>query len=195
MKKKTRIAWQSREPKFPKQGLVVAVWLQGPDMDQAFPLPLSLLISDLGLVHDYVLTFKKEVRMRDAKISFLDDVLLQTVEFDRLVPLRRVYWQSPTVHVDGMQRMSVFTKMFRHFSFYQLLVTPNEFVGELETFSVGFPFLTTSVDTILDPFLRSSDLSVDPTAKHAALYVPQEPVGYNWIKHEYVKKSRVSNKK
>jgi len=182
------IKWQSRTPKFLKKAIIIGIFFKTPD-GRLFISPCQKLLKKFDQVSPYVAEMKKVFDKKGGHQPVSDNVLTVEIKFDKLVPLKREYWQKSDVPENLLGKIRVFTNFYYYYNFYKLLITPSGLINGEDEFSVAIPLKIPSLDRDLELFLKSSDQVVDEEAKYAALYTPREPRGYNWVKKRLVEKT------
>lgn len=118
-------------------------------------------------------------REKTNALNIVDTSVIVPITLQRLYPLKREFWENPSVHYDAFDRLKGFWNAVERPNFYQLLVTPLWVNKEL-FFHAAIPFYVSSTDRDIESFMLTSDYPVDERAKFAALYTLGIPLRFNW---------------
>jgi len=178
-----KVKYQSRQPLFPQRGYMVAAWITYDEREYTnLPFTLTRLFRSREEIFSYMAQYKSEAEEKYSGLIVLESVLVVSLKLDTLVPLKKMYWQAPSVEVDLINKAAAFLAFYDQPSFHKILVTPRGVYYEngQEEFLVAIPILESGLEKKLEAFMRTSKHPVDPTAKYAALYEPIKIESYNW---------------
>lgn len=165
-----------REIDYPKKLFLGGLWVENEDK-KLIPFVMSQVYKNFNDLQKFTDANFEYVRK---KIKVIDDGLLVSLNFEGLYPLKKKYWENPSVDVSAEARLRKFIDFLEHPESYKLLVTPRAHIGKRNIFSPTFPFLRNARNEDVEAFMLSSTEVVDHTAKHAAFYTPDLVVGINW---------------
>lgn len=122
---------------------------------------------------------------RDGEIyMILESCVLLPLQFSRLVPLKREYWENPTESFSDINRSTPFIHAIYNPSLFSMLITPSK-EGDLWRYQAALPISMGSTNAVIEQFMLHSDWPVAETARQCALYKIGQPFLYNWLTHEH----------
>jgi len=176
------IPWQSHSYRFPKKGFSVAILVEYAESDIPFyPLPFSKLHKEADDLAQYIKEAKIAVKLlsKERDMEARNEALVTSLELSKLIPLKREYWNKPSISYSIENRLEVFIKCWKNLEDYLILVVPaGKEQGKVQL-NVVSAFRKKYLMQELVPFMQMSDVLVDPRATHAALYTPVKLRGYD----------------
>lgn len=172
-----------RSVSFPEEAYVGYVTILKNEQILMF-YPLDQIFASFDEYQKAAKKFTKEFSIQDLAVS--DTGLLMPIVFTEKFPLKREYWQEPTISYTTQQRVKLFAGAANVHMLYKLLVTPSSLVKR-PALNAAATFYTSATPAHIETFMYTSDFPVDETAKHAALYTMDRPFGINWIAGEIIK--------
>jgi hypothetical protein len=122
---------------------------------------------------------RKDINLNKLKLS--DHAIFIPINFKELFELKPTYWDNPTNHYDISERFPLMFSLLKNSLLYQILVTPSGIHQETEFFKAAIPLFVNAKPNDIEKFMFLSDYPVEVTAKYAALYTSNSPIGINWI--------------
>lgn len=172
-----------RDVSFPEEAFVGFVTIiKGEDILMFYPL--DAIFANFEEYKKAAQQFTKQFSIPDLAVS--DTGLLMPIVFTEKFPLKRDYWQEPTIEYTTQQRVKLFAGAANVHTLYKLLVTPSS-TGKRHALNAAAPFFTSATPAHIETFMYTSDFPVDETAKDAAIYTMDRPFGINWIAGEIIK--------
>jgi len=180
---KTKKRYCYLEPDFPRSAFVVIVFFVGKNT-AVFPLHQTVTSQDDAA--RYVKEIYDHMKSKSPDIDIPELCSLIPITFHTLIPLKREYWQHPTLKYTYDQRDSLFLKLMDNPTLHQLLVTPAYYNSKKKIweFTASLPLPYNASPKIIEQFMFQSDQAVDARAKSAAIYSVGEPKRYNWKENE-----------
>ncbi len=169
------------DPEFPRQAYMMFVFMVS-EGTMIGVYPLSTIFASPREAAIAVRELVASSAERDITVPEVG--ILVPVVLDRLLPMKEEYWDNPTQSYGIPERMNVFLPVANQPQMYKLLVTPSHYEKGTWYFSAVLPLLLSAGDDLIEKFMTTSDHPVDTRAKHAAIYLFQSPVSFNWVTGE-----------
>lgn len=120
--------------------------------------------------------------IKGAGVTTIDipyESILTYLTFESLIPLKKEYWENPTMKYDSWERNHLFMKMALHPQLYKILVVPVYIDEKDQALDAVLPMQRVT-DKIIENFMMSSDQIVDERSKYAAIYTFDHRMKFDW---------------
>jgi hypothetical protein len=184
-----KIDYCSLEPIFPNKAFMLFLFILHQDqligivpLDSIYETPEAASEGVSETIKQFETTMGKE-------IIIPEECLLIPLNRNSLYPLRKGFWDKPTITYSTHMRMKTFAPVIDHPTFYSLLVTPYAFDDKFNKWYLhaALPLIDPTDKAAIERFMLNSDHVVEPRAKHAAFYTLGKKLRFNWqtkeIKH------------
>lgn len=177
-----------RTPKFPRHGFIGNMLFKGKVAATATFSISTVYTSTSEFCLDMIrLTKSWTPEVRD---YISDTALLIPLVFLKKIPLKKEFWENPTIETPMAERQRHFSKAIQYYTFYNVLCTPHRFTRGYTQLSAAFPFLKDCSNKIIDQFMYSSHFPVHEAANAAALYSCLRPYEINWKTNNRIHEQR-----
>lgn len=167
--------------------------------DQYELIPLHQAFTTLKELDNYLNWMYESLKEKYESAGAKSGFAVVPLVFESWVPLRRNYWEGELQEFTYEERTHKFINFYNTPELFKMLVVPTFLNRENNTFDfdIALPFTNKSSEKDLELFMMHSDYPVNEFASHAALYLPGEPMRYNYetkkVEHPQRKSSRINN--
>ncbi len=186
----------SKKPKFPHKLFTVSL-IVGPDYE-AIAVPFSQAYLSIEELTTDAITLVEESCIKYASVLDRPKVIVASLKFKELVPLKREYWEGEHENFSTEDKGKLFLQFYRNPDFFQILVNPRDYDPKSDTFELDatLPVKINANEETIEQFMQNSDYPVNELASHSALYEPMDLMYYNFDKKclEKAKKADTANK-
>ncbi len=178
-KRKSKTAYCYRIASFPKEAYMNYVFY-GRNEDIAMLYPFETVYPSIENLAEEMRNYSFEWNKEMANgMEIIDVSIIVPLVFHSLYPLRREFWNNPTMNFDDLDRFRGFWKAAAKPHFYKVVVTP-QWLRKQVAYHAVVPFYITAQVRDIDAFMMHSDYPVDERAKYAAIYTIGTPLRFNW---------------
>lgn len=160
-----------REPDFPKNIFIALIFLKSADKSLVYPLFETF--SDLKKLITAIRKLKKGLEKKNLDTIAYGGIVV-TLEYHHSFPLKKEFWEmSDTPNLNQDIRMTAFLEMFRGpYQFSWVAITPQSYDKKTKNWRLTswLPIRITSTDEQIEALIKSSDQSVDESAKSIGMY-------------------------
>lgn len=169
----------SKEPYFPQQAFIVYLFYG--EEERLLLFPVSQVFPEIEIIQEPVLEVVEYFKKKEIHVP--EHCIIMPIKFLKKVPLKRKYWRGHHEEYTEEERFHLFLQLLDKPELHELLVTPGEYIEELDFFKLNaaLPLKSSSPDSMIESFMQHSDYVVDERAKSAAVYTVDQPMRYNWI--------------
>jgi len=183
MKKKDTKQCCTITPLFPREAFVGLVSVKRKD-ETVFIYPFPKIYTDIK-------DFSEEIDQIEEEFSHpfmaVDEVgFIIPIAFEKKVPLKTAYWNSPSMNYSSDQRINLFYHVIRQYELFHMLVTPWRLSKKVQELSAAIPLYRSSEKERIEQFMMHSNYPVDEKGKFAALYSCGKAMGVKWKTGEFV---------
>lgn len=172
------------DPVFPKKAYLLFLFILH-DEDIAGILPLEGIFTKLEDASIAIENTVQQLNNVPHPLTVPHETILFDLSFQSLVPLKKAYWDNPSLPYDTQTRLKTFSPLINNPFLYSLLVTPFAYDDNTDIWYLNAALPLLKVDkSIIERFMLSSDQVVEPRAKHAAIYTITDKKRFNWSTKE-----------
>ena len=183
------MAYKIPELVYPKEAFVAGAFILDEKRKVRTIYPFDLTYDSLEAVSSQFRNAHEFNKSLNQGWSIHEISIVVPITFQKLIPLKPEYWQSPIAAYDDYHRTALFNQALTALPLFKLLVTPIFNVHEkLWHFNAAAPFKMTAKNSEIESFMLNSDYPVDERAEYAAIYAFGNPIRYNWKKRKILRK-------
>lgn len=184
-----KIAFQSKDYKFNKRVWAFWVWVRMENGGLSGIFGRAAMFSKSGLMQ-HAREYIKRMR-EDSSSEVLDYIVVLSLKFSKLYPLKSEYWQGSDFVFDESDRSISLLKAAEYKDLYQVVITPSfRLRGGKVGYAAAFAFKKECWEEA-EALMRASDLCVIPEAKNVGVYDVWDVYGYNLVENKRVKQKDV----
>lgn len=186
MTSKKRITYCSITPRFPaKAYMAILMILYQEEIVGFLPsYPVYASTDEFLSDCDYIAQYAEK-----NNVSVHEEAILVPLSLHDLFPLKRIYWEKPSVKFKSHDRSNLILNALHLPYFYKMLVTPSSYAKRRFTFMTALPFYVTVKKKEIELFMYESDFPVNEYANQAAIYLLEQPFMLNWKNGEITRHS------
>jgi len=159
------------KPDFPKNIFIALIFLKSADKSLIYPLFETF--SDLKKLKTTIKKLKHGLEKKNLDTVAYAGIVV-TLEYHHSFPLKKEYWEiSDIPNLNQDIRMTAFLEMFKGpYQFFWVAITPQSYDNKTKKWSLTnwLPIRITSTDEQIESLIKSSDQSVDESAKSIGMY-------------------------
>lgn len=161
---------------YPQEAFMVMIplYVGGDEVEDMYPVMPIFSQKDMAVKYA-----RELVETEDLEPYFQQNLVMAKLTFNRSWPLKKEYFDHPSLEYSVLQRKTEMIKMFAAPQFYELLITPSDEQTTTEGLMLAALPVSAGNDRDVEAFMQNSDWPVYPGADAAALYKIERVFGYD----------------
>lgn len=180
MQEKDSPEYCSVKPKFPKKLYFAGIFLGG--NDQIIFLPFHQTFTTIKKLDAYLKEVYEEFKSMGADAVIPPETIVIPMTLESLIPLKREYWEGEHQEFSRDERTHLFLQFVKTPQLHKVLVTPQYYDQKKDhfEFDAAMPMKISAGEKELEHFMYHSDYPVNESASHAAFYISEKSMRYNF---------------
>jgi len=177
MSRKKMVRYCSRVVDFPEKLFLGFVWVYDFEHRPILIPATQLSISPEKIVH-YLNEIQEAYKTHGAEL--INQILIVPLTFQNIVPLKREHWTNTKTDANVFETIFEYADAIKEYEDTQVLAaTQGVDDDDAEKFAHTAVMSRDTSEARLEKIILGSETFVDPTSKHAAIYIMGAPIAIN----------------